>query len=96
MSQETAPPAESRPKLWRYYRERGLTREEVGHAFGRTAEWVRLVCLPFSSDKRRVPSPDDVERGYQWSGGEIRPQDWYPPHLSEPTEIKAPSEVGAS
>lgn len=96
MHQETAPPAENRPKLWRYYRERHLSREEVGQAFGRTAEWVRLVCLPFDNPNRRVPSLDDVTRAHEWSGGEIKPSDWYPPELSEAANVNGPPQEVAS
>jgi hypothetical protein len=82
MSDQTVTEADRRPKLWRYYRDRGMTRNEVGAAFDRTPEWVRLICLPFDDPKRRVPSPDDVERVWSWSQGEIGPADWYPPQLN--------------
>lgn len=82
MSEIQAPEPANRPKLWRYYRERGMTLGEVGTVFGRTAEWVRLVTLPFDDPKRRVPSPEDVARAFEWSAGEIVPADWYPPSLS--------------
>lgn len=74
--------ADRRPKLWRYYRDRGLTRVQVSEVCDRTPEWVRLICLPFDDPKRRVPSPDDVQRLWEWSDGEISPSDWYPPALS--------------
>lgn len=77
-----APEPANRPKLWRYYRERGLTPAEVGVVFERSDEWVRLVCLPFDDPKRRIPAQADVERAFEWSRGEITPADWYPPHLS--------------
>ncbi len=91
---ESPPPAPAnRPKLWRYYRDRGMTLAEVGAVFGKTAEWVRLVTLPFGDPKRRVPAADDVEAAFNWSGGEITPADWYPPSLrapAEPLEAVAP------
>lgn len=81
-----APPPEpaARPKLWRYYRERQMTLSEVGAVFGRTAEWVRLVTLPFDDPKRRTPALEDIARAHEWTGGEIGPADWYPPELSVP------------
>lgn len=78
----TAPDPERRPKLWRYYRARGLSGAQVGAVFGKSREWVRQVCRPFDDDKRVVPSPADVERAFDWSAGEITPADWYPPELS--------------
>jgi hypothetical protein len=86
MTPEEAPKPEDRPKLWRYYRERDLTLSQVGAVVDRTHEWVRLVCLPFSDPKRRVPSHVDVVKLFEWSGGEIGPADWYPPELSAPSQ----------
>lgn len=79
---QTPPVAAKRPKLWRYYRDRSLTAQQVGDAFGRTREWVRRVTLPFDDPRRQVPSPEDIARAFEWSAGEITPSDWYPPELS--------------
>lgn len=79
-----APPPANRPKMWRYCRDRDLKLADVAGVFGRTAEWARLICLPFEDPKRRVPAPEDVARIHAWSGGEIGPADWYPPELSVP------------
>lgn len=81
-SEPTAPPPEIRPKLWRFYRERNLSAVQVGRVCGRTREWVRLITLPFDDPKRQTPSPDDIAKLHDWSGGEIGPADWYPPRLS--------------
>jgi hypothetical protein len=89
MSDQTLIEADRRPKLWRYYRERGLSRVEVSVAFDRTPEWVRLICLPFGDPKRRVPSPEDVQRFWEWSQGAISPADWYPPALNAPPSAEA-------
>lgn len=95
MTEEQTPPSASRrPKLWRYYRDRSLTAQQVGDAFGRTREWVRRVTLPFDDPRRQVPSPDDIARAFDWSGGEITPADWYAPELSAP--VPQPSEGAAS
>ena len=84
-----APKPAARPKLWRYYRERGLTSVEVGRVFGRSREWVRQVCLPFDDAKRVIPNEADIRTAYNWSSGEITPADWYPPELSPPAAIPA-------
>lgn len=78
----SAPQPVARPALYRYYRERGLSLAEVGAVFGKSAEWVRLACLPFDDPRRLVPSAEDVALAHRWTGGEIGPADWYPPELS--------------
>lgn len=84
----SAPPEAPRPKFWSYYRARGLTPSQIGEIFQRSAEWVRLIGLPFGDPKRRVPDAADVERIFLWSNGEVGPADWYPPHLSSPTSAR--------
>jgi len=97
MSEEQASvAAENRPKLWRYYRERNLSVVTVARAFGRSREWVRKVTLPFDDPKRVTPSVKDVERGFVWSAGELRPEDWYPPRLSPPANVSDAPEGVAS
>jgi hypothetical protein len=66
----------------------------VGRAFGRSREWVRQITLEFGDPKRVTPSPDDVARIYDWTGGEVGPADWYPPELSAPKPA-APAEAAA-
>lgn len=82
----TAPPPANRPKFWRFCRERELTTRQIMEIFDRSDEWVRLVCLPFHDNKRRIPDQADIERIYMWSQGAIGPQDWYPPSLNAPAE----------
>lgn len=85
MTTDNATPSpDRRPKFWRWYRERDLSPQAVGEAFGRSREWVRLITLPFEDEKRRVPDPEDVQRIHDWTGGEVGPSDWYPPELSVP------------
>lgn len=94
MANEPAPPApENRPKMWRFYRERNMTLTELARVFDRTKEWCRLITLPFDDPRRRIPSAEDIERAFDWSGGEITPADWYPPRLSPAADQ---SEVAAS
>jgi len=89
-SQAAAPAPENRPKFWAYYRARGMERQEVADVFGRTAEWLRLITLPFGDPKRRTPSTDDIAAIHAWTRGEVGPADWYPPELSEP--VSSPAE----
>lgn len=72
-----------------------MTLAEVGAVFGRTPEWVRLVTLPFGDAKRRVPSAEDIARAFEWSGGEIKPADWYPPELSRDASGAEPAAVSS-
>lgn len=88
MTSALAPPPANRPKFWRFYRDRDLSPVEVGEVFGRSAEWVRLICLPFDDARRRVPDKSDVLRIREWSGGEVGPPDWYP----EPVTPSAPAD----
>lgn len=44
-------------------------------------ETVRLIRLPFSDSRRRVPSQELVELIHAFTGGEITAAHFYPPHL---------------
>lgn len=96
MNPSTAPSAvENRPKLWRFYRDRNLTQQQVAEARGRSREWVRRICLPFDDAGRIVPDLADVEWFFEWSGHEITAADWYPARLS-PANVNSQPEGLAS
>lgn len=44
-------------------------------------ETVRLIRMPFSDKRRRVPSQELVELIHAYTGGEIIAAHFYPPHL---------------
>lgn len=44
-------------------------------------ETVRLIRLPFTDPRRRVPAEPLIALIYAWTGGEIIPADFYPPQL---------------
>lgn len=77
-----APPPQPRPKLAWFIFERGLELKVVASALGCSYEQVRLICLPFSDDRRRVPGAGLMERIVAWTDGVVQPIDFYPPHLS--------------
>jgi len=71
-----------RPQLARWVWDRGYTWKEAGDLFGCTGEAVRLWCLAFSDDNRRMPEPKFVEKIASVTGGEVTAADFYPPHLN--------------
>lgn len=44
-------------------------------------ETVRLIRLPFSDERRRVPGAEVVELIHEFTGGEIVAAHFYPEHL---------------
>ena len=71
-----------RPKLARYMWDRHLLLKQVAAAIGCSHEQVRLMCLPFGDARRRVPVEGLMARIVEWTDGEIRPADFYPPDLN--------------
>lgn len=47
-------------------------------------EQVRRYCLPFVDPMQVTPPRDVIEKIHSYTGGDIRPADWYPARLSEP------------
>jgi len=66
--------------VWLYAR--GISREQAAGALDLSPITVQRYCLPFDNDDRRIPPPAVLERIVDWTGGEITPADFYPPHLS--------------
>jgi hypothetical protein len=67
-----------RPRLAQFLWERDISFREAGRALDRTGEWVRLICLPFDDPRRRIPDLQDIQRIYDWTGGEVTAGDFYP------------------
>lgn len=78
------PAIRPRPKfaLWLWERDIGLRQaaEELECSY----EQVRLICLPFDDDNRRVPSEALIERIVEFTGGDITAADFYPARLVRP------------
>ncbi|HEY2178060.1 MAG TPA: hypothetical protein VGH15_05710 [Caulobacteraceae bacterium] len=71
-----------RPAFARWMWERSLELKAVAAEIGCSHEQVRLICLPFADRRRRVPTAELLERIVTFTDGEIRPADFYPPHLN--------------
>ena len=78
------PPPEERqlPPLALWIYKRGLRLKDVAGPFGCSAEYVRLICLPFDDPARRVPTAEVVGNIHAYTQGAIGPADHYPPHLN--------------
>ncbi|MDR3513752.1 MAG: hypothetical protein P4L73_19115 [Caulobacteraceae bacterium] len=72
----------TRPKLARWLFERGLKRRDAAAPLGVTPQAVGRYIRPFGDPLRQVPGLEVMERVVAWTGGEIRPADFYPPELS--------------
>jgi hypothetical protein len=79
---KTAPLPIGRCPLDRFCWERDLKLQDLAAAWGCSHEHARKICLPFRHPDRRPPSPELIERIFDWSGGEIRSADHYPPRLA--------------
>jgi hypothetical protein len=93
---KAAPRPLSRPAFARWVWERDLTLKEVGEALGCSYEQVRLICLPFSDPKRRVPDEPLIRRIHEYTGGEIGVAQWYPAELQSPIGERADLRVLAA
>jgi hypothetical protein len=70
------------PKLACFIWVRQMKLKAVAEAIGCSHEQVRLMTLPFDNPRRRVPGAELMARIVAWTGGEITPADFYPPHLN--------------
>jgi hypothetical protein len=80
----TAPKPIPRPKLARFIFDRGLDLKQAAEPLGCSYEQVRLICLPFGDERRRVPGSELMARIVVWTENAITPADFYPPELSAP------------
>lgn len=75
--QRRAPNPIPRPALARFIWERGLNWKEAGEQLGMSGEALRLSCLPFADPNRTTPGRDNLQRIFEWSGGEITPDSFH-------------------
>jgi len=71
-----------RPLLRGYRRGLRLTRAEVGAIVGVSAVQIGRYELPFGDSRRQIPREEVIRRIWDWSGGELRPADFYPQELT--------------
>jgi hypothetical protein len=75
-------PAEiGRNKFDEWCWKRGLELKPLDAELGCSTETVRRIRLPFSDPGRRVPCDELMARIVEYTGREIGPADFYPPHL---------------
>lgn len=74
---EDRPPRIPRPKLAQWMFERDLKLKDAQGPLGVKLEQVRRYCLPFTDPMRAVPSPKVMARIIAWTGGEVRPDDFF-------------------
>lgn len=77
------PPPKKHPKFATLLFARGVDYREAAEALGSSRETIRLICLPFDDDRRRVPNARLMARIRAWTGDEIRPADFYESELLE-------------
>jgi hypothetical protein len=75
---EAAPDPILRPKLALFLWERDLRLKAAGQALGRSHEYVRLVCLPFSDPQRTIPDDEFISRVEAFTKGAITRADFEP------------------
>lgn len=75
---EPAPPPRNLPAFALWLKLRDISERKAGRVLGCSHETIRLLCLPFDDDARRVPGKKLMEKIFTWTSGEIRPRDFYP------------------
>ncbi len=59
-----------------------MTQAEVAAIGGVSTMQVRRYELPFSDKSRQVPREEVMRRFIAWSGGELKPADFYPSEMT--------------
>lgn len=80
------PQVKPRPKFALWLWERDIILREAAGELECSYEQVRVICLPFEDQNRRVPGEALIERIVEYTGGQITAADFYPPHLVRPLE----------
>lgn len=75
------PAIRPRPKLALWLWERDIILRQAAEELECSYEQVRLICLPFDDQNRRVPSEALIERIIEYTGGDITAADFYHPRL---------------
>lgn len=87
------PPAEiGRNKFDEWCWRRGIELKPTAEALGCSIETVRLIRLPFTDPRRRVPAEDLMQRIYEYTRGAVVPADFY---RLEPRALIPPREDAA-
>lgn len=74
------PPAVlDRPPFAFWLWERGINHREAGDVLGKSREWVRSICLPWSDPKRVTPRLAEAMEIEDWTRGAIPCRSWVPP-----------------
>lgn len=75
---EPAPPPRNLPAFALWLKVRDIDTRTAGERLECSHETIRLICLPFDDEARRVPGKSLMERIFRWTGGEIPPRSFYP------------------
>ncbi|HYD44728.1 MAG TPA: helix-turn-helix transcriptional regulator [Phenylobacterium sp.] len=70
-----------RPEFRRWRTDRNITQAEAAERLAVSKIQVGRYELPFDDPRRQIPREEVMERAFEWSGGEITPDTWYPPRL---------------
>lgn len=84
----TQPPQEiGRNEFDEWCWRRGIDLRAGAEALDASVETIRLIRLPFSDPKRRVPAKDLAERIYAFTSGVVIPAHFFPPSMrGQPAE----------
>lgn len=73
---EAPPDPILRPKLAHFMWARGLRLKDLEAPTGRSHEYIRRVCLPFSDPARTVPDDEFIGRVEAYTAGEVSKADF--------------------
>lgn len=76
-----APPPLDRPRLAAWLQARCLVPGDIAAVCGVGREQVRRYCLPFTDPMNVTPPRAAIEAIFDYTDGEIGPEDWYPVRL---------------
>lgn len=77
------PPPCPRPRLALLLFQSNVDYQQAAEALESSRETIRLICLPFADDRRRVPNRRLMARIVAWTAGETKPADFYEPAALE-------------
>jgi hypothetical protein len=77
----SAPPEVGRNEFDEFCWRRGVDLRAASKALGVSMETIRLIRLPFSDARRRVPAKDLSTRIYLWTDGQVIPAHFFPPSM---------------
>lgn len=88
----TEPDPICRPGLAEWMFERGLKLHHAAHALGCSSMTVSRFIRPFGHPERRIPDETMMAKIAHWTRGDVKPVDFYPPHLNQ---VPAPAATEA-